>query len=360
MRIPRSRSWQCLAMAMGVAVALSLLGDSDAGAQNSAGPGEDADTMFRRLDTDKDGKLSRADIQGYNRSMIERIMETAGKKSDGSVSREEFHRVYDMHRRGGSGTTSDASTNTGGTRAPDRSSERSTAAPSSTETARPDSPSLAPVLRWLDRDANGKVTRTEFNRLNELWERLDTNKDGVLDAAEMQAGDRLIRESQSRPADDRPATTSDAGSGRPNQERPGSNLAPRTDATRQGGDVKPTRLEGVWRGWIVGPRGNNESEMELTITGNRMEGKDLSQRSGGGNEGLGTGTFAITGNGASGNLDADGTASPHRGKHYLGIYQLDGDTLRWCISVHDGQRPRTLASGDGSYLMVLRKQATSR
>lgn len=75
-------------------------------------------------------------------------------------------------------------------------------------------------------------------------------------------------------------------------------------------------------------------------------------------EGIGGGTYVMTCNGASGNLDADRTSGPQDGRHFLGIYELQGDTVRWCVANRDRQRPQAMATDRGNYVMVLHKQAT--
>jgi uncharacterized protein (TIGR03067 family) len=57
-------------------------------------------------------------------------------------------------------------------------------------------------------------------------------------------------------------------------------------------------------------------------------------------------------------MDAVQTAGPQAGRQYVGIYELQGDTLRWCASNRNGERPTTMATGQGSYLMILRRQAS--
>ena len=101
-------------------------------------------------------------------------------------------------------------------------------------------------------------------------------------------------------------------------------------------------------------------DIELTITADRITGKEIGNRRGGGGggrgPGLGTGSYELTGDGKSGNLDADGLEGQQDGRHFQGIFELDGDTLRWCVSNRGRQRPKEMASGQGNYLMVLSRQ----
>jgi uncharacterized protein (TIGR03067 family) len=118
----------------------------------------------------------------------------------------------------------------------------------------------------------------------------------------------------------------------------------------------------VWRGWVVMNRGDNPNDMmteiELTITGTSMRGRDLGRNGGMGGQGrgpLGGGTFVM--DAQAGTLDVTQTEGGNAGKYYPGIFQLEGDTLRWCVSNVDRRRPTQLAGmGTSAYLMILRRQ----
>lgn len=321
----------------------------------AAGQNE-ADAMFRSLDTNKDGKLTMDESGPNSRQMLQRIFEMAEKPATGSVSRDEFQKVFDKHRAGSGGNSAP--------RGPESPSGQS----------RPTESGFPPILRLLDSNGDQRLTRTELTRLSQLFDRLDTNKDGALDAEELRAAERLSDESTRDESSSRP--------GNPNANAPSSNSRPTTSnnnsdnrprplparptptggaSSTPRGNAENSRLSGVWRGWVVRGRGENpnegEMEVELTIEGNRIVGRELgTQRAPGG---LGAGTFTMTGNGNSGNLDADGTDGPQDGRHFQGIYELQGDTLRWCVSNRGRQRPTAMATDRGNYLMILRKQ-TSR
>jgi uncharacterized protein (TIGR03067 family) len=120
----------------------------------------------------------------------------------------------------------------------------------------------------------------------------------------------------------------------------------------------------IWRGWVVMNRGENPNEqmteIELTITGTSMRGRDLGRNGGqgGGRGPLGGGTFVM--DAAAGTLDVTQTEGGNAGKHYPGIFSLEGDTLRWCVSNVDRRRPTQLAGqGTSAYLMILRRQAAA-
>ncbi len=55
---------------------------------------DEANQMFQSLDVNKDGILSREDQTQNNRTMLDRIIQMAGKPADGKVNRSEFDTVF--------------------------------------------------------------------------------------------------------------------------------------------------------------------------------------------------------------------------------------------------------------------------
>jgi uncharacterized protein (TIGR03067 family) len=116
------------------------------------------------------------------------------------------------------------------------------------------------------------------------------------------------------------------------------------------------KLIGTWTGWIVDGRGDRPNAMigkiaEMVITERTIRARD-DQRD------MGEGNYRLGRDQGWGTLDAAGVgAGPTRGKTYLGIYQIDGDTLRWCTANPGRPRPTQLMTrrGDGWYLMVLQR-----
>lgn len=115
------------------------------------------------------------------------------------------------------------------------------------------------------------------------------------------------------------------------------------------------RFVGVWKGFAVDGKGETPDrgpvKLELTITERRIHGIEIR-----GDERIdhGEGEFTL-------NLDAephhlDGTQTNERGreKTYLGIYSLDGDTLRWCVSPRK-ERPTTFETVKGQFLLILKR-----
>lgn len=173
----------------------------------------------------------------------------------------------------------------------------------------------AELLALADADQDKKVTRTEWAGLSQSFAKLDKNRDQSLDASEVRNA----------------AETSLARAG-------GTAKLPGATARNTG----PT----IWRGTIEG-----RSQIELVVNGNTIVGRELSPNGQPGRD-LGTGTFTMTGDGKSGNMDPVYTEGPQVGQRCMGIYVLEGDTLRWCVN-NRGQRPVDFSGGNGNWPMTL-------
>ena len=170
-----------------------------------------------------------------------------------------------------------------------------------------------------DLNSDGKVTRTEWTRLIQNFTRWDANKDKNLDLAELtQAADSAL------------------ASAKGTAKLPGA-------SNTKGRPTGPT----LWRGSIDG-----RGEIELLVNGTVVTGREVNGGRGGNS--LGTGTIVMTGNGTTGNMDATYTDGPNQGEVCLGIYQLQGDRLLWCVN-NRGGRPQGLQGGGGNWLMTLNK-----
>jgi uncharacterized protein (TIGR03067 family) len=114
------------------------------------------------------------------------------------------------------------------------------------------------------------------------------------------------------------------------------------------------KLSGVWKGWVVEGRGDDPKQrriaIQLTIKDNTIIAIEDGKKD------LGEGTFTIKHSRDGKQLDATRTKGPgsKSGATYLGIYSLDGDTLKWCVGNPPGKaRPDELRSKTGQFLMVL-------
>lgn len=93
--------------------------------------------------------------------------------------------------------------------------------------------------------------------------------------------------------------------------------------------------------------------IELTIKGNTITGIEDGKKD------LGEGTFTVKHTRDGKFMDTTrtkGTAS-RPGTTYLGVYTLEGNTLRWCVGNPPGrERPSELRSKTGQLLMILTKE----
>ena len=112
-------------------------------------------------------------------------------------------------------------------------------------------------------------------------------------------------------------------------------------------------LEGTWQGRIEdggGERGPVQVS-EMVITSNRISAKDHPNHS------MGVGSYVIGTAGQLKPLDATGIEGPARSRTFIGIYAIEGDTLRWCMVMPGKPRPTEFVSKatQGQYLMVLKR-----
>ena len=137
-----------------------------------------------------------------------------------------------------------------------------------------------------------------------------------------------------------------------NKATPGVGAA--TTATAAAGDNKD--FLGVWEGALMNGDGSNPGQrqmnMNLTITPDKITST--------GQGTPGDGTYRISGTtGKFRHIDATGTSGQYNGKHYEGIFTIEGNTLKWCSGNPGSPRPKELKTnmGAGCFLMVLtRKQ----
>ena len=108
------------------------------------------------------------------------------------------------------------------------------------------------------------------------------------------------------------------------------------------------KLIGTWRG---GWPNEKAPSYELVITADRITGKNLKDGTS-----LGEGTFTIDWKKQT--IDAKRSVDPGKGRSYLGLYSLDGNTLKWCSNNGTKTRPTELTHKPGSdhYLLILKRQ----
>ena len=121
--------------------------------------------MFGRFDANSDGKLTVDEVPEKARPLVQAIMRRAGKEANGSLTKEQFAKNLPQGRDG----------------------ERPPAENRRPEGERPAERSPA-VLRALDLNRDGRLSKDELAKAAEKFEELDKNQDGHLDHAELIGG----------------------------------------------------------------------------------------------------------------------------------------------------------------------------
>ncbi|MCX6909448.1 MAG: TIGR03067 domain-containing protein [Verrucomicrobia bacterium] len=129
-------------------------------------------------------------------------------------------------------------------------------------------------------------------------------------------------------------------------------LAPAADTPQE-----RQKLIGVWSGGVVEGDGSKAGSTrvvvsELVITADKITAKNGEGAS------LGEGTYKLGDAGGLKTIDASGTGGPTHGKSYVGIYKVEGDTLKWCSGTPGKPRPTFFKSepSNGFLMIVTRKK----
>ena len=153
--------------------ALMLAGLSAGSLQAEDGKSDQAG-VFKRLDTNGDGKLTAEEVPADKREFFDRALRSGDADGDGALNAAEFAKAFS------SGRDSDRERDS-------RSRRRS----GSSSGGRP-APYAADFIRRLDKDGDGKVSSEELpqtyrTRLGVKFEEFDKNKDGTLNQEEVVA-----------------------------------------------------------------------------------------------------------------------------------------------------------------------------
>ena len=117
-------------------------------------------------------------------------------------------------------------------------------------------------------------------------------------------------------------------------------------------------LLGTWEGWLVDGDGSQKTQQRQRISEMVITAAQISTKDGRGSS-MGTGGYKLGAAGAVRTIDATGTSGQPQGKNFLGIYQVNGDTLKWCSGNDKAKaRPSELKTnvGNGHFLMVLTRK----
>ncbi len=130
--------------------------------------------VFKRLDTNGDGKLTAEEVPAGKREFFDRALRSGDADGDGVLNAAEFARAFS------SGRDSDRERDSRSPRRPGSSSGGRSA------------PSAAEFIKRLDKDGDGKVSSEELPqiyraRLGVKFEKFDKNKDGALNQEEVAA-----------------------------------------------------------------------------------------------------------------------------------------------------------------------------
>lgn len=138
-------------------------------------------------------------------------------------------------------------------------------------------------------------------------------------------------------------------------------LSPFLFVAEEDAEAKARReLVGTWKGFVVEGKGENPDrgpvQLELTISERTIKGLELK---GGKVVDHGEGSHSLDLAKSPRHLDAAKTNERGRKQEYVGIYSIEGDTLKWCVSPRK-TRPSEFQTGDGGYLLILKRERKAR
>jgi uncharacterized protein (TIGR03067 family) len=128
------------------------------------------------------------------------------------------------------------------------------------------------------------------------------------------------------------------------------------------GSEERAKLAGTWRGFAVEGKGENPDrgpvKIELTITETTIHGIE---KKGQGQIDHGVGEYVFDFGARPAALDASKTNERGRREAWIGIYELDGDVLRWCVAnASRGARPTTFETIKGQFLLILKRDKAAK
>lgn len=118
--------------------------------------------LFKRWDTNNDGKVTLDEVPDRGRPLVERILERAGKGRDGALTLDDIKKFPPAPPPGGPD----------GPRRPDGG-------------PRGEGPGGGGLFRKIDANGDGRLSKDELSKASEHFDELDLNKDGQLDPREI-------------------------------------------------------------------------------------------------------------------------------------------------------------------------------
>lgn len=135
-------------------------------------------------------------------------------------------------------------------------------------------------------------------------------------------------------------------------------VGPSAAQDKKEADPKLAQFMGTWRGWAVEGKGGEQDakpvHLELRLEGRRIVAMQLLENKQ--SKSLGEGVFQLAVAGKYQTIDATRTSTPGKGQTHLGIYELTGDTWRWCTGNPNKERPTEFVTRRGQFLVILKKQ----
>ena len=153
------------------------MGGRDAGLQIG-----NPEEFLKRHDKNSDGKVSLEEVDGRMRGGFERILERLKKDPDAGLNLDDLRKLQGAEMARGQGDRS---------REEDRpmrdgeAKRREGDRPEGEPGRRPGFPPQSPLLKLLDANHDGKITKDEIARITEVFDKLDANHDGALDPFEL-------------------------------------------------------------------------------------------------------------------------------------------------------------------------------
>jgi uncharacterized protein (TIGR03067 family) len=123
-------------------------------------------------------------------------------------------------------------------------------------------------------------------------------------------------------------------------------LLPLSDGERDGVKEETARLEGEWS--MVSGEADGQSLPKDAVKGGRRIAKDGVTRITIGGMVYFKAKFTIDPAKKPKAIDYEMTEGPTKGKTHLGIYELDGDTVKFCFAAPGAARPTEFTAPEGS------------